>query len=162
MIFVTIGTQVPFDRLIKAVDEVFPYLECEEIIVQAPLESYVPIHFKTIQFIAPLKFNEIFNRAEFVISHAGMGTILSAMSSEKKLLIMPRKAKFGEHRNDHQVATANKFKAMDAVNVAEDEKDLQHILKQLMLKDLKASVKLGDYASEELILSLKNFISDKN
>jgi len=160
MIFVTIGTQVPFDRLIRAIDKIAPQLEGHEIIVQAPLENYEPLHFKTVKFLNPLKFQQIFDRAEFIISHAGMGTILSAMSSQKTLIIMPRRLKFGEHRNDHQVATANKFKSLGYVNVVEDEDELHNILTNKETHELKVSKELGTYASDELIQSIASFIAE--
>lgn len=159
MIFITVGTQEPFDRLIKAVDEIIPELEDQEIIVQAPLKGYKPLHFETLNFINPLQFKKIFDRADFIISHAGMGTILSAMSNQKTLLIMPRLVKYGEHRNDHQVATALKFKSLKYINVAENEVELQNILKNRKHNDLNASKTLGDYASDELIQSISCFLT---
>ncbi|WP_026839413.1 glycosyltransferase [Gillisia sp. JM1] len=161
MIFVTIGTQEPFDRLIKAVDDIFPELEDQEIIVQAPLKIYKPIHFETFNFINPLKYKEIFDRADFIISHAGMGTILSAMTSEKALLIMPRLVKYGEHRNEHQLHTAQKFKSLNYINVAENETELKTILLSKKNKDLMVSKSMGDYASDELINSLRKYIAIK-
>lgn len=159
MIFVTIGTQEPFDRLIKAVDEIFPELDEQEIIVQAPLKSYKPTHFETLNFIDPIEFQKIFNRADFIISHAGMGTILSAMSNQKSLLIMPRLMKNGEHRNDHQMATAKKFKTLNYINVADDEVELKSILKNIKYRKLIASEKMGKFASVELINSIKKCLT---
>ncbi|MCM4156130.1 glycosyltransferase [Gramella sp. AN32] len=161
MIFVTVGTQEPFDRLIRAMDEIVPELGDQEIIVQAPLKTYKPIHFKTFDFINPSKYNNIFDRADLIISHAGMGTILSALTKEKSLLVMPRLVKYGEHRNEHQLHTAQKFKFLNYINVAEDEKQLQTIL--LNKKDQKLMIpkKMGKYASDELINSLRKYITIK-
>ena len=47
--------------------------------------------------------------ADAIIAHAGMGTILTALEMGKPLLVMPRRAELGEHRNDHQLATAMRF-----------------------------------------------------
>ncbi|TVZ27531.1 UDP-N-acetylglucosamine transferase subunit ALG13 [Gillisia sp. Hel_I_86] len=161
MIFVTVGTQEPFDRLIKAVDEIIPELEDQEIIVQAPMKSYKPIHFKTFKFIDPIKYNMIFNRADFIISHAGMGTILSAMTTGKTLIIMPRLIKYGEHRNEHQLHTAKKFKSLNYINVVDDENELKAVLLGKNKQQLLVSKRMGEYASDELIDSIRKYINPK-
>lgn len=160
MIFVTVGTQEPFDRLIQAIDEIFPELGDSEIIVQATLKRYKPINFKTLDFINPLEYKEIFNRADYIISHAGMGTILSAMTNEKALIIMPRLIKFGEHRNEHQLHTAQKFKSLNYINVADNEIELKNILLSNKNKKLIPSQKMGKFASPELINSIENYLKE--
>jgi len=161
MIFVTIGTQEPFDRLIKAIDELVPALENEEFIVQAPLKDYRPINFKTIDFMDPQQFRKNMESASLIISHAGMGTILSAMTGQKALLIMPRLVKYGEHRNEHQLATAKIFKSLNYINVAENVAELKDILLNRNYSDLHTSKELGEYASGDLIQSIRNFIAKK-
>ena len=54
MIFVTIGTQIPFDRLIEILDRIAPELN-EEIYAQALRGKYKPKHFKLIDFIDPTR-----------------------------------------------------------------------------------------------------------
>ena len=82
MIFVTIGTQEPFDRLVRAIDEIASELE-EDIIVQAPLKDYQPLNFKTFKFMDPGVFESNFKKADLIVSHAGMGTILLALELGK-------------------------------------------------------------------------------
>lgn len=154
MIFVTIGTQVSFDRLIRVIDEVAPQLD-EEIIAQVAHGSFKPKNIKTLDFIAPDKFNELFDQARLIVSHAGMGTILSAMQQHKPIIIFPRIAAMHEHRNEHQLATAQKLKDLGSVYVAMNEEELKELL---LRKDLKCLNKIGDCASEELIKSIAEFI----
>ena len=154
MIFVTIGTQAPFDRFIKIIDEVAPYID-EEIIAQVYKCSFTPKHIKTIDFLAPNEFNDLFDKARLIISHAGMGTILSALQKHKPIIIFPRIAALGEHRNEHQLATAEKFKELEMVYVAMNEQ----VLKDLMIRtDLVPLHEIGANASETLIKSLEMFI----
>ena len=68
-----------------------------------------------------------------IVAHAGMGTILTALELGKPLLIMPRRAALGEHRNDHQLATAERFAAVDGVKVAFDETEFALKLDELNL-----------------------------
>lgn len=154
MIFVTIGTQAPFDRFIKIIDEVAPQIN-EEIIAQVYKCGFRPKNIKTVDFLAPDEFNNLFDKADLIISHAGMGTILSALQKHKPIIIFPRIAALGEHRNEHQLATAEKFKELGSVYVAMNEQEL----KELMLrKDLVPLHEIGAEASESLILSLEEFI----
>lgn len=154
MIFVTIGTQAPFDRFIKIIDEVAPQIN-EEIIAQVYKCGFTPKNIKTVDFLAPDEFNNLFDKADLIISHAGMGTILSALQKHKPIIIFPRIAALGEHRNEHQLATAEKFKELGSVYVAMNEQEL----KELMLrKDLVPLHEIGAEASSSLILSLEEFI----
>lgn len=161
MIFVTVGTQEPFDRLIKAIDEVYHEMEDRDLVVQAPLEDFEPKNFKTVQFIDPSEFSDIFERADLIIGHAGTGTILSALVKQKPLVIMPRICKYGEHRNDHQLSTVQKFGSFDNIHVAENEEALKKLLKEVSSKDLNTSKKLSEGASEELISSIRDYIKRK-
>lgn len=154
MIFVTVGTQLPFDRLIRILDRIAPDLD-EEICVQALHSEYKPMHIHVIDFLAPDEFEDFFSRARLVIAHAGMGTILSAMRSAKPLIVFPRDAALGEHRNDHQKATALMMKEKKAVYVAMDEEELCELL---LRKDLHPLRSVGDYAASSLIRSVEEFL----
>ncbi|MVN22037.1 glycosyltransferase [Mucilaginibacter arboris] len=158
MIFVTTGTQEPFDRLIKAIDEIAPMLSGDTIIAQATLQTYSVLNIKIFDFINPSKFNDLFKQADLIVSHAGMGTIISALQIEKPIIIMPRLLKYGEHRNGHQLATAKKFKELNYLHVADNEKELQQILLNTTREKLTSMHKLGTFASESLINSLSNYI----
>lgn len=154
MIFCTIGTQAPFDRFVKIVDEVAKALD-EEVVVQAFKDKYEPKNVKMVQFLAPDEFNKLFSEARMIVAHAGMGTIISAMQQDKPIVVFPRIAALGEHRNEHQMATAKQMEKMSYVHVAYDEDTLR---KLIMDKGLKPLHKLGDTASQSLIDALSKFI----
>lgn len=159
MIFVTTGTQEPFDRLVQLMDE-FAANCNEEIIVQTIGSNYPVKHIKVRGFIEPLEYQRIFEEARLVVSHAGMGTIISALTSSKPLIIFPRIAKLGEHRNEHQLATAKKFKELKYVRVAETEEDLLAILQKLLSNSkIDPLHKLDNYASSQIIDSLNSYIN---
>jgi UDP-N-acetylglucosamine transferase subunit ALG13 len=157
MVFVTIGTQAPFDRLIKLIDELAPLLD-EEIIAQVCNSNYKPRNIKTLEFLAPDEFNKLFDQARLIVAHAGMGTILSALQRHKPIIIFPRIAALGEQRNEHQLATAKKFKELGTVYVAMNETELKDLLTQDSLKCLYS---IGDSASKTLITSITDFIDKK-
>lgn len=158
MIFVTVGTQLPFDRLIRAVDEIAPYLDGERIIAQTNGGKYIAKNIECKKYFLADEFNTIMSQSRMIISHAGIGSVISALTNKKPIIIMPRRASLGEHRNEHQLATARKMDELKFVNVAYDEQQLR----DLMLNDnIRSSQLLPDKASSELIDSIVNFILDK-
>lgn len=156
MIFATIGTQAPFDRFVKMLDELCAEIN-EEVIVQTIKTQYEPHHVKCVDFLPPDVFQEYFNKARLVIAHAGMWTILSALRQNKPIIIVPRLASWKEHRNDHQMATAMRMDELGYVYVAYDKKQLKDLL---MNKDLKSLKHIGEKASASLEKDLKNFIEN--
>lgn len=132
MIFLTVGTQSPFDRLVQAVDDAFD--ECsvdEEIFAQIGESSYKPRNFKSVASLEKKVFDEYLQEATGIISHAGMGTIAMALKNHKPLLAMPRMKRYKEHVNDHQVATAKKFEELGHILMAYREEDLPQKIEKL-------------------------------
>lgn len=156
MIFVTVGTQLPFERLIKTIDLWAKSNPDVEVVMQTGETIYQPSYCKSIPFTDPQEWEALFNRADLVISHAGMGTILKSLDYAKPLIIMPRLAAYGEHRNDHQLATAERFKHFSSIKVADNEDGLVSMIEN--------PPHAGAFDSAEndnlnhLISALKNFI----
>lgn len=159
MIFITIGTQAPFDRLIKAMDELASEFKAEDFKAQVFKTSYAVRNMEVYEFLSPTDFDDIFDNSKLIISHAGMGTIISALTKQIPIVIIPRKASLGEHRNEHQLATAEKFKDLGYVHVANDENELKRIVKNLLGDNsLKPLHVVNDSASSQLTESIKDFI----
>lgn len=128
MIFVTVGTQLAFDRLVMTVDEWAARHPEVEIFAQIGPASRRPGRIPHEEFLSPARVEELLARAELVVSHAGMGTILGALRLRRPIVILPRRAEQGEHRNDHQAATARWLATRPGVHVAADERDLVRLL----------------------------------
>ena len=156
MILVTVGTQGPFDRLVQAVDRWALENPGQEIFAQIGPSEYRPRAMEFSEGLDPIRFEELLEQADVIIAHAGMGTILKALELGKPVLIMPRRASLGEQRNEHQLATAERFRAMGVVQVAADEAELADMLDGL------GSVGPGDQisssASPELISAVRGFL----
>ena len=113
MIFLTVGTQFPFDRLVKAVDDAFDKgLIEEEVFAQIGQTRYTPHNFESAVSIEKKAYDEYMERASAVIGHAGMGTIRMALDHDKPLIVMPRLKKYREVVNDHQLAIVRKFEKL--------------------------------------------------
>lgn len=132
MIFLTIGTSFPFDRLIRAADfAVGEKLIEEKIFAQVGENTYLPNNFEFVRWLEPGAFDKYFREASGVISDAGIEIISTALDNHKPLLTMPRLKKHGEVVNDHQVAIARKFSEFGHILVAYDVKDLPDSIKKL-------------------------------
>ncbi|MDD5327550.1 MAG: glycosyltransferase [Phycisphaerae bacterium] len=132
MIFLTVGTQFPFDRLVRGIDGIFDKgLIGEEVFAQIGEASYKPRNFESVASLDAKVFGKYLREASGIISHAGMGTITGALDNEKPLLVMPRSKRYGEVVNDHQAAIARKFEELGHILVAYQEEDLQGKVKEL-------------------------------
>ena len=129
MIFVSLGTQdKPFRRLLD-------YLENsdidDEIIVQAGYTDYDSKKMKILKYIAKDDFDEYIRKADYVIWHAGVGTIVNCLNHKKKVLTVPRLAKYGEHHNDHQLQIADAYCQKGYILKMSEDDDINEKLKEL-------------------------------
>lgn len=123
MILLTVGTQLPFDRLIEAVDLLAPDLS-EPVIAQVGKGSYVCKNMENYQDVTPSKFEVYLSSCSRIIAHSGIGTVLNAQKFNKPLILVPRVARYGEHRNDHQLATCRMLTGKPGIHIAEDPAEL--------------------------------------
>lgn len=158
MIFVTVGTQLPFDRLISTVDEWAGKNNISDVFAQIGPTKLKPEHIRTADFVSPSIAKEHFMNSDFIISHAGMGSILTSLQYRKPIIIMPRCAALGEHRNDHQLATAKWLGKKSGIFVAEDEKALIDILNHR--SSLMSGEPISDFACNSLLTQLKAYIDN--
>ena len=95
MIFLTVGTQLPFDRFVKIVDA-WAYIHPEEeVFAQIAEGSYVPKHMQYIDYLSEQQYSEVFNKSEVILAHAAMGSVISSLMASKPIIIYPRKASLG-------------------------------------------------------------------
>lgn len=157
MIFVTVGTQLPFDRLIGAVDAWAGAGSRVPVFAQIGPSRLRPRHIEYAQFVSPAECARRMEQASAIVAHAGMGTILTALELGKPLLVLPRRASLGEHRNEHQLATAHRFSELGRLQVAFDESQLPSALDEL--SRTVAQPRLGAYAPEPFLRNLRAFIT---
>ncbi|MFO1204694.1 MAG: glycosyltransferase [Burkholderiales bacterium] len=156
MIFATVGMQLPFDRLISAIDAWAGRSGRRDVVAQIGSSQLRPRFIDYQPFFSPPDYARYFAQAELVISHAGMGCILNAMSQGKPILVMPRSASLHEHRSDHQFSTARRFRELGRILVAMDERELDAQLSHL--ESVPSALRTGPYASPELLQALRAFV----
>lgn len=157
MIFVTVGTQLAFDRLIVAIDQWAENNGHAEIYAQIGPTNYSPKNFPNSRFLSPQEFNDKVKESRLIISHAGMGTIITALQYRKRLLVFPRIAEKGEHRNNHQISTAKKLIERKLVDVAMNEEELNVYLNS---GGFITGGQISPFATPELISAIKNFLDE--
>ena len=153
MIFVTVGTARDFSRLIKKVDEIAGKIK-EEIIVQKGFTKYNPRNCKYFEFVSRGEFLGYIKKTDIVITHAGAGTIIECLKNKKPTITVPRRKKYNEHRNDHQMDVAKELEREGKVLVCYDVKNLGNKIKEI--KRLRFEV-MGDKESKIKTI-LQNFI----
>jgi UDP-N-acetylglucosamine transferase subunit ALG13 len=159
VIFVTVGSQEPFDRLIRAVDEWARLRGRSDVFAQIASSTIRPRHIRFTQSIEPSEFNRVMQQAQIIVAHAGMGSIISALELGKPIVVMPRRADFRETRNDHQVATAERFGAQGRVIVANNQQDLPEKLDYALT--LGDTDRIEAQASPRLIATIRAFLDGR-
>jgi len=129
VILVTVGMQLGFDRLIRAMDDLAPQLAAP-VIAQIGKGTYQPRHMDTRVKIAPAEFERLVEQSQMIVSHAGIGTVLTAARFVKPIVLVPRRAALNEHRNDHQLATVRNLEGRPGILVAHDEGELSERIAQ--------------------------------
>jgi UDP-N-acetylglucosamine transferase subunit ALG13 len=155
-IFVTVGTQLPFDRLISAVDR-WASRHRADVFAQTGSSSLRPKHIQWQDFIDNTEANHRIRAADLVVAHAGMGTILTRLETGLPLIVMPRRAALGEHRNDHQIATAKRLAHLGGLWVVDDEDSLR--AKMSNSERPAGKPHINTVASPSLIAAVHEFVS---
>lgn len=133
-LLLTVGAQMPFDRLVCAMDGWAATHPEVRVVAQVGDSAHVASHLRASPFLAPEAFDRACDDADAIVGHAGIGTLFAAFERGKPVLVMPRRAELRETRNDHQIATAKRFGARDSVVVVWDETELAAGLETLLVR----------------------------
>ena len=111
MIFVTLGTNdESFERLLKAIDkEIDKGNIKEKVIVQAGCTKYSSKNMEIFDLVTKEEFDKLISECDLLITHGGVGSILTGINKGKKVIAVPRLAKYKEHGNDHQLQIVENF-----------------------------------------------------
>lgn len=152
MIFLTVGTQLPFDRLVEALDLIQPEINME-IVGQVGRGTYDAVNIETFESLDPELFNLYIRKSELIISHAGMGSIISSLKLGKRIIVVPRLLKYNEHRNNHQIDTCEEVSKFNGVFVCYDLERISSVIFEALSNNEPKPI--GDYADKEIINKLR-------
>lgn len=158
MIFITLGSQkFQFNRLLKAVDDLIEKgVITEEVFAQSGYSDYIPKHYEYKQFLDRDEFVRMEEKADIVITHGGTGAIIGAVKQGKKVIAVPRLARYGEHVDDHQLQLVEQFKNQNLIEVCMEED---------MLENSLITVRNNNYLryksnTETILVNIEKYIHD--
>ena len=129
VIFVTVGTQdKQFPRLLNAIENISIQ---EEIVIQSGNTDFKSNknNIKVYKFLPQNEFYDYMMKSNQVITHAGVGTIISSIKKDKKVIAVPRLSKYSEHVNDHQLQILDTFSKAGYILPLYDFEDLEGLIK---------------------------------
>ena len=133
MILVILGTQdKPFNRLLEAVDKACQKkIIKDKVIVQAGTTKYESKNMEIFDLIPINKFNSLVGKADLIITHGGVGSIIQGLKKGKKIIAVPRLKKYGEHTNDHQFQIIDEFTRQGYIIPCKDLNKLDEVLENV-------------------------------
>lgn len=158
MIFVTLGSQkFQFNRLLKKIDGLIADgTITEPVFAQIGASDYLPRHYDYQPFVDRETFAEWMSRCDTVITHGGTGAIIGAVKKGKKVIAVPRLAKYGEHVDDHQLQLIRQFDELDLICRCDDVENLGAALAEVRQQQFAAYVS----NTEAVIRSISAYISE--
>jgi UDP-N-acetylglucosamine transferase subunit ALG13 len=132
MILVTLGTQdKEFTRLLDAIQkEIDKGNIKEKVVVQAGYTKYESKDMEIFDFIDREKFEKLISECDILITHAGVGSILTGLNNGKKVIAAARLSKYKEHINDHQIQIVEKFDRLGYIIPLKDFGKLDKVLEK--------------------------------
>ena len=129
MILATVGTtELPFDRLVKAVDQLAGTAD-ETFVIQTGHSTYKPQHAQLFRFATPARMQELIARADVIVTHGGFGTSTDCVRAGKRIVACPRRADLGEAVNP-QVELVTYLAERGVVVPLYDAADLAYAIEQ--------------------------------
>ena len=128
-----LGTQNnSFKRLLKELDRLKENkIIKEEIIVQAGYTKYESKNLEIFDFIDKNKLEEYQDKADLIITHGGVGSIISSIKNGKKVIAVPRLKEYGEHVNNHQKDIVENFSEQGYIIGINNIKELEKAYKDI-------------------------------
>ena len=157
MILVLLGTQKnSFNRLLQAIEELIENgIIKERVLVQAGYTKYKTDKMKIFDMISSEELDNLIDKANIVITHGGVGSIIRALKKKKKVIAVPRLHKFSEHVNDHQRQIVEVFRSKNYIIGVQNLEDLGDAINQI------DEFKPNDYKSDnqKMISIIDDFIN---
>jgi UDP-N-acetylglucosamine transferase subunit ALG13 len=160
MIFVTVGHK-EFDRLIRKVDDITNEIGKEVVMQIGGRPTYFPKNAKYCRFLTHGEFDDCFRKAELVITHCSVGSLINAMKHSKRLIMVPRYARYGEYGEnvyEHQIEFAKAIEAehVPYVTVVYEAEDLTEVIPRVLNSEHRQCVIQS--SAESVIGAIKEFI----
>lgn len=155
-----LGTQNnSFQRLLEEIDRLISKnVITEEVIVQAGYTQYQPKNekMKIIDFMPREELDTFEQQADFIITHGGVGSIITSLEKGKKVIAVPRLHQYGEHVNNHQTEIVEKFNKSGNIIGIQSVEELEKAIKQV--QEFEPKPYIGN--NQRMLELIENFIND--
>ncbi len=153
MIFVTVGTnEARFDRLLAALEEL---PNGTELVVQHGPSPIRPSGATCRDYVSFDEMVEQMGRARAVVTHAGVGSVLTALLNGTRPIVVPRLQRYGEAVDDHQLEFGRRAQRAGLVTLVEDTAELPEVIARQ-----QASPPPPPHADERLVEDLRRFLDE--
>lgn len=158
MILITLGTQdKQFTRLLDTVqNEIDKGNIRDKVIVQAGHTKYNSKDMEIFDLIDREKFADLIKECDLLITHGGVGSIITGLQNNKKVIVVPRLAKYDEHINDHQIQITENFAKVGYILPLYENDDLGKTLKEIK----KFKPKKFQSNTKNMIKLISNYIDN--
>ena len=157
MIFIILGTQkFQLNRLLKMIDCICAEGKVTDVFAQIGHSDYIPQNYEYVDFMDKVDFENKIKQSSLVITHSGVGSIITAVRYHIPVIVFPRLKKYKEHVDDHQLEIAKAFEKKNLVLCYDESDDLCDLIE-------KAKVyQFNEYKSttENVINVIKEFIEE--
>lgn len=160
MIFVTLGSQkFQFNRLLIEIDKLIEEGHIKEnVFAQIGYSDYLPKNYEYKKFLDRDEFSSAMSKCDIIITHGGTGAIIGAVKQCKKVIAIPRLAKYEEHVDNHQLQIIKEFEDMNFIKGVKEVGKLEDALNEIKYKSFSRYVSNTDtiiYDIEEFISNMK-------
>ena len=155
-IFLTVGSMLPFPRLVRAVDAWAARTPQAEVFAQIGDGAETPQNFSSSPMLTPKSYRQHFAEADLVVSHVGMGTVITAAALDRPLLLLPRRPDLGEVTSGHQLATAQWLRDKPGITIAEEAAQLVSLLDAGAWR--AGRIDVASHARTDLLQAVRQFI----
>lgn len=156
MILVLLGTQNnSFHRLLEEIDKLIENKKItEKVIVQAGYTKYETQNMKILELIPKKELEQYQEQADLIITHGGVGSIISSIEKNKKVIAVARLHEYGEHVNNHQKDIVQLFNQKGYIIGINDVKELEKAIEKVN----SFTPKRYEHNNEKMLKIIEEFI----
>ena len=158
MILVLLGTQNnSFNRLLEEIEKnIKDGTIKEKVIVQAGYTKFESNKMKIIDLMSKEQLEKFQDEADLIITHGGVGSIISSIEKGKKVIAVPRMHEYGEHVNNHQKEIVKDFNDKGYIIGIEKVEELKQAIEKI--KDFEP--KKYQPNNEKMLKIIEEFIDN--
>jgi UDP-N-acetylglucosamine transferase subunit ALG13 len=158
VIFVTVGSMFPFDRMISMMDDWALQNPRQQVLAQIGGGKYEPKYMRWNRILAPNAYKQTVQSSQLIVAHAGTGSVFTACTFCKPIVLVPRRAAEKEHTTDHQLDTARWLENKPGIFVAWSEDDLGQALERAENSVGNIQSLIDPFAPQAFIDRIRNFL----